>query len=98
ANRCRSLGAARCSSTCIYLALPDATAESVELRLEVRPCGPFRLPLRGGMDGVLRRRGRVLERLLHHGEEPVVVRVAQTRPDCVLFGARARDRSAAAHG
>jgi 3-methyladenine DNA glycosylase/8-oxoguanine DNA glycosylase len=70
----------------------------VELRVEVRPCGPFRMPLRGGMDGVLRRRGRVLERLLHDGEEPVVVRVAQTAPDCVLFGARARGRAAAEYG
>ncbi len=66
--------------------------------MEVRPCGPFRLPLRGGMDGVLRRRGTVLERLLHDGEEPVVVRVAQTAPDRVLFGARARERAAAEHG
>lgn len=66
--------------------------------MEVRPCGPFRLPLRGGMDGVLRRRGHVLERLLHHGEEPVVVRVAQTAPDRVLFGARADERAAAEHG
>jgi DNA-3-methyladenine glycosylase II len=50
------------------------------------------------MDGVLRRRGRVLERLLHHDEEPVVVRVAQTAGDCVLFGARACTRAAAEHG
>lgn len=50
------------------------------------------------MDGVLRRRGSVLERLLHDGEEPVVVRVAQTASDCVLFGARARTRVAADHG
>jgi 3-methyladenine DNA glycosylase/8-oxoguanine DNA glycosylase len=69
-----------------------------EVRLEVRPCGPFRLPLRGGMDGVLRRRGGVLERLLHHGDEPVVVRIAQTAPDRVLLGARAGSRAAAEHG
>ena len=50
------------------------------------------------MDGVLRRRGRVLERLLHQDEEPVVVRVAQTAGDCVLFGARAHTRVAAEHG
>jgi DNA-3-methyladenine glycosylase II len=50
------------------------------------------------MDGVLRRRGHVLERLLHHGEEPVVVRIAQTAPDCVLFGARASTRTAADYG
>ncbi len=68
-----------------------------EQRLEVRPAGPYRLP-RGGMDGVLRRRGGVLERLLHHGREPVVVRAAQTAPDRVLLGARAGTREAAAHG
>jgi len=28
------------------------------------------------MDGLLRRRAGVLERLLHHGEAPVLVRVA----------------------
>ncbi len=70
----------------------------MELREEVRPAGPFRLSLRAGVDGVLRRRGAVLERLLHHGEEPVVVRVTQTSHDRVLFGARAGTRAAAAHG
>jgi 3-methyladenine DNA glycosylase/8-oxoguanine DNA glycosylase len=50
------------------------------------------------MDGVLRRRGNVLERLLHDGDEPVVVRVAQTASDRVLFGARARTRATAEHG
>jgi 3-methyladenine DNA glycosylase/8-oxoguanine DNA glycosylase len=50
------------------------------------------------MDGILRHRGGVLERLLHHGELPVVVRVAQPAPDRVLFGARAATRTAAAYG
>jgi 3-methyladenine DNA glycosylase/8-oxoguanine DNA glycosylase len=57
------------------------------LRVEVRPRWAFRLPLRGGMDGVLRRRGSVLERLLHVGDEPVVVRAAQPAPDTVVVGA-----------
>jgi 3-methyladenine DNA glycosylase/8-oxoguanine DNA glycosylase len=70
----------------------------VELRVEVRPSGPFRLPHRSGMDGLLRRRGGVLERLLHDGEQPVLVRVAQPSPDRVLLGARAPSRRAAAHG
>jgi 3-methyladenine DNA glycosylase/8-oxoguanine DNA glycosylase len=70
---------------------------SVEQRVEIRPAGPFRLP-RGGMDGVLRRRGGVLERLLHHEEEPVLVRAAQTAPDRVVLGARAGSHRAAAHG
>ena len=51
------------------------------------------------MDGLTRRRGGVLERLLHDGDgEPVVVRVAQPARDGVLFGARARTRAAAAYG
>ena len=70
----------------------------VELRREVATAGPFRLPLQTGMDGMLRRRGGVLERLLHHEQEPVLVRIAQPAPDRVLFGARARTRTAAAHG
>jgi 3-methyladenine DNA glycosylase/8-oxoguanine DNA glycosylase len=69
-----------------------------QTRVEVSPRSPFRLPLRSGMDGVLRRRGAVLERLLHDGAEPVVVRVTQTAPDRVLFGARARTRGACEHG
>jgi 3-methyladenine DNA glycosylase/8-oxoguanine DNA glycosylase len=51
-----------------------------------------------GMDGLLRHRGGVLERLLHHEGEPVVVRVAQPQPERVLIGARARTRASAEHG
>ena len=50
------------------------------------------------MDGVLRRRGAVLERLLHHEDEPVLVRVAQTAPDSVLLGARAGSEKGALYG
>src|SRR5271165_6487148 len=50
------------------------------------------------MDGVLRRRGGVLERLLHHQQEPVLVRVGQSAPDRMQFAARARTREAAEHG
>jgi DNA-3-methyladenine glycosylase II len=70
---------------------------SVERRVEVTPAGPFRLP-RGGLDGTLRRRDGLLERLLHLDGEPVLVRVAQTARDRVLFGARARSDVAADHG
>jgi 3-methyladenine DNA glycosylase/8-oxoguanine DNA glycosylase len=70
----------------------------VELRREVATAGPFRLSLRTGMDGMLRRRGGVLERLLHHEHEPVLIRIAQPAPDRVLFGARASTRAAALHG
>lgn len=69
-----------------------------ELRVEVVPASPYRLPLRGGMDGVLKRKGGVLERLLHREGEPVLVRVAQTAPDRVLFGALSRSEAVAEHG
>ena len=70
----------------------------MELRAEVRPAGAFRLPSRWGRDGLVRRRGAVVERLLHHDGEPVVVRVAQTASDRVLVGAWAGSRAAAEHG
>src|SRR3954451_11386146 len=65
-----------------------------EVRVTVRPRWAFRLP-GGAPDGVLRRRGGVLERLVHVDDHPVVVRVAQTAADAVLFGARAGDRETA---
>ncbi len=64
-----------------------------ELRVEVVPRWPFRLPAHAGGDGVMRRRGGVLERLLHVDERAVVVRVAQTSERRVLFGAWAQDRA-----
>jgi 3-methyladenine DNA glycosylase/8-oxoguanine DNA glycosylase len=73
----------------------------VELREEVAPPGgpgSFLLPRRTGGDGLTRRRGGVLERLLHYEDTPVVVRVAQPAPDGVLFGARAHSHAAAAYG
>lgn len=73
-------------------------AALLDVRVEVTPPWPFRLPRSSGMDGVLRCRNRVVQRLLHHGEEPVVVRVAQTASDRVLFGAQARSERAAAWG
>lgn len=66
--------------------------------MEVKPASAFRLPLANGMDGVLRRRAGTLERLLHYGEQPVHVRVAQTAPDAVLFGARSHSLEAARYG
>jgi 3-methyladenine DNA glycosylase/8-oxoguanine DNA glycosylase len=50
------------------------------------------------MDGVLRCRSGVLERLLHHDGEPVHVRVAQSCSQLVLFGARSHSRAAARYG
>ncbi len=51
-------------------------AAVIEVRREVRPPWPFKLP-RAGSDGVTRRRGDALERLIHVGCVPVVVRVSQ---------------------
>ncbi|MHB8240583.1 MAG: DNA-3-methyladenine glycosylase family protein [Solirubrobacteraceae bacterium] len=75
-----------------------APGDLVELRQEVMPASTFRLPRRTGMDGMLRRRGGVLERLLHHDEDPVLVRVAQPSEDRVVFGARSATHAAAAYG
>ncbi len=69
-----------------------------ELRTEVVPASAFRLPARCGMDGLLRRRGRALERLLHHQGEPVLVRVSQPEPRRVELQARSRSRAAALYG
>jgi 3-methyladenine DNA glycosylase/8-oxoguanine DNA glycosylase len=70
----------------------------LEVRIEVRPRWPFRLSRRVGLDGLAQLRGGVLHRLLHAGEEPVWLRIAQLSPDRVLFGARAQDRDAAECG
>jgi 3-methyladenine DNA glycosylase/8-oxoguanine DNA glycosylase len=60
----------------------------VEVKREVRPVWPFRLP-GGGADGVLRRRGHAIERLLHVEDAGAVVRVAQPARDRVVFVAGA---------
>ena len=70
----------------------------MEVRVEVRPRWPFALPHRNGLDGLVRVRGGVLHRLLHLGELPVLVRVAQPTRDRVVFGARAVSQDAAEWG
>jgi len=50
------------------------------------------------LDRVARVRGGVLHRLLHAGDDPVLVRVAQPASGRVLFGAQAPDREAAEWG
>jgi 3-methyladenine DNA glycosylase/8-oxoguanine DNA glycosylase len=70
----------------------------IEVRVEVCPHWVFTLPLRNGMDGLTKVRGRVLHRLVHAGGQPVLVRVAQLAPDRVLFGAQAADRAGAEWG
>lgn len=66
--------------------------------MQVTPRWPYSLPRRLGMDGLTRWRNGVIERLLHHGEERVIVRVAQPARDRVLFGAWAPGREAAEWG
>jgi 3-methyladenine DNA glycosylase/8-oxoguanine DNA glycosylase len=70
----------------------------VQLRVAVAPAGPFRLPRLTGADRMLRRRGGLLERLLHHDQTPVLVRVAPTAGGEVLFGAHAASAEAAEYG
>jgi 3-methyladenine DNA glycosylase/8-oxoguanine DNA glycosylase len=67
---------------------------SVEVRREVVPRWPVRLPAGNAPDGVVRCRGGVLERLLHIEGAPAVVRVAQPARDRVVLGAWAADRAA----
>ena len=66
----------------------------VDLRVEVTPPWPFRIG-RGSGDGILRRRGATLMRVLHVGDEPVLAAVAQSAPQRVLFAARSASRPAA---
>jgi DNA-3-methyladenine glycosylase II len=80
------------------LAEGPTLSDLVELRQELTPAGPFRLPTRNGLDGMMRRRGSALERLLHDGELPVLVRVAQPAPDLVLLAAWAPTQAAARYG
>ena len=76
---------------------PAVLGGGVEVREEVRPPWPFRL---GGasMDGLLRRRGAALQRLLRIGGEPVLVGIVQPAPDRVVFAARAGTGAAAWEG
>ena len=69
----------------------------IELRVEVAPPWPFRLG-GGSADGLARRRGPALQRLLHLRGERVLVGVVQPARDRVLFAARAGSESAAAEG
>jgi DNA-3-methyladenine glycosylase II len=79
------------------LTAPAAPAGRVEVRVEVRPPWPFRLP-GGSADWLMRRRGGSLQRWLHVGEEPVHVAAIQADAGRVIFGARAASRDAAEEG
>lgn len=69
----------------------------VEHRVEVRPPWAFRLGNASG-DGLLRRHGAALLRLLHWRDEPVLVGVVQPGPGRVIFAARAISDAGARHG
>jgi hypothetical protein len=64
-----------------------------ERRVELESRWPLRLPC-GGVDGVARRRGGVLERLLHVDDRPVLLRAAQSTARTMLIGAWGGSRSA----
>ena len=67
----------------------------VEVRAEVRPPWPFRLG-GGSLDGLQRRRGAALQRLLRIGGEPVLVGIVQPARDRVVYAARGPTAEAAA--
>jgi 3-methyladenine DNA glycosylase/8-oxoguanine DNA glycosylase len=67
----------------------------VEVRREVTPRWPVRLPARSAPDGILRCRNGVLERYLHVEGVPAIVRAAQPVAGRVVFGAWARDEATA---
>jgi 3-methyladenine DNA glycosylase/8-oxoguanine DNA glycosylase len=67
----------------------------VEVRVEVEPLWPFRLPRAYGMDGITRRRGPRVERLLHVEGEPAIVRFAQPAAGRVVFAGIAERRAVA---
>ncbi|WP_026912886.1 DNA-3-methyladenine glycosylase family protein [Patulibacter minatonensis] len=60
----------------------------IEVRAEVGPAGPYRLP-RSSADGLLRRRDGVLFRYVRSGGHDVLLRAAQLRDGRVVLGARA---------
>jgi 3-methyladenine DNA glycosylase/8-oxoguanine DNA glycosylase len=72
------------------------TGRPVEVRAELRPRWPLVLPY-ATRDGVVRRRGAWLVRLLHHRDEPVSV-AARLEGAGVVLLARAATPAAAEHG
>ncbi|MDX6698008.1 MAG: DNA-3-methyladenine glycosylase [Solirubrobacteraceae bacterium] len=70
----------------------------IELSREVVARWPWRLPRYGGPDGLARVSGGALRRLLHLGDEAVVVTVRQPARDRALLHAVAPSREAVEHG
>jgi DNA-3-methyladenine glycosylase II len=76
---------------------PGPTGSGVDVRVEVRPPWPFVLPL-GSADGLTRRRGGALQRLLRIDGVSVLVGIVQPAADRVLFAARSASEPAAREG
>jgi 3-methyladenine DNA glycosylase/8-oxoguanine DNA glycosylase len=70
-------------------------SDLVEVRREVTPRWPVRLPRGNAPDGVLRCRNGVVERYLHVEGAPAIVRAAQPAKDRVVIGAWAGDAATA---
>jgi 3-methyladenine DNA glycosylase/8-oxoguanine DNA glycosylase len=70
-------------------------AAAAVVERDVRPIGPYRMPP-ARPDGITRRRGSVLMRVLHMGDEPAVVR-AWPVAGAVRLRAEARTAEAAEH-
>ena len=66
----------------------------MERRVEITPRWAFRMPVMTGCDAVARRRRGVLTRLMHVGDEPVVVRAAQSARDRVVIAVEGRSPQA----
>ena len=75
-------------------ASPPPELRPVTVELDVRPPGPYRLPSLG-RDGVMRRRGGALVRLLHVDDEPALAR-AWPLSGAVRLRVEARGRATAA--
>lgn len=75
----------------------DTGVWPVEHRIDVAPAWSFRLGGASG-DGLLRRHGSALLRLVHWGDEPVLVGIVQPGPRRVTFAARALSDEGARHG
>lgn len=66
-----------------------------QVRIEVAPRWPFRLPRAWGLDGVTRRRGSLVQRLLHVEGVPAIVRFAQPERERVVLAGVAERRDVA---
>jgi 3-methyladenine DNA glycosylase/8-oxoguanine DNA glycosylase len=72
---------------------PGSVPSSACVEAQITPPWPYRLPRGGGEDAVMRARAGVVSRLLHVGERPVLVRVAQRRDGVVLLRAEGSVRT-----